>query len=727
MNELDSREIRFGPYEVDLASGELRKNGKRLPLQEQPFQVLAALLERPGDVVTRDYLRERLWPGQPFVDSDQGLNTAINKLRDALGDSAANPRYIETAPRRGYRFSSTLEPSTEPSTDPGPIVEKPAAVFAAPPGKRLQRIGLMAMGAIALGGAGTWLWVRQPAAAPQVPLRRFVLRTPLATRNALKRSTAISPDGKQIAFVNGEGAGRLWVQRLDQEQPKVVEGAESATDPFWSPDSKVIGFVSHADFRPALMRVPVEGGVRTRICELPGGFVSGAAWSPDGATIVFGTLGPITLSEVQATGGVPKVIVTQDIIKLVPKASEPISKAAYLHDPQFLPIPGRRVIVFGVSWPEASFLLKELDTGRTKLIGAGRFATYSPTGHLLFQSAAAARDLWAQPFSLETLKTTGPAFALVRNGSEPSVARDGTLVYVDPPSERLIWLNRRGERTSAVGPIVAGTFYPAVSPDGQRVAAEARENENLDVWVYDIARGARTRLSSDPATEILPVWSPAGDQIAYSSYRAGNTDILVRRADAGSDEKIIAATPASERVSDWSHDGDHILFSKEDPKTGWDLWYLTRNGAGEWRAAVLLQKRFHERVPKLSPDGRYVAYISDESGRDELYVRPFPQGERQWVVSRNGAIQPRWSRDGRKLFYVEEGTLMEVPVRTAAEFSAGAPVPLFADTGFSRSWEPNYDVSLDGEHFLVPGRSEPGKDLWIHVVQNWISEFRDKR
>jgi eukaryotic-like serine/threonine-protein kinase len=295
-------------------------------------------------------------------------------------------------------------------------------------------------------------------------------------------------------------------------------------------------------------------------------------------------------------------------------------------------------------------------------------------------------------------------------------------VYADPPSERLVWVTHLGQRVGEVGPPVVGASFPAIPPDGQRVAAEASESENPDVWVYDLARGSRTRLSFDPATEILPVWSPDGEQVAYSSWRMGNTDIFVRRADGAGEEQTLVATPANERVSDWSRDGKQILYSREDPNTSWDLWYLKRNDGGGWVANAFLQKRFRERAPKFSPDGRYVAYLSDESGRDELIVRPFPQGDRQWVVSRNGAAQPRWAHNGRQLFYVEAGTLMEVPVRTAPEFSAGAPVRLFAHAGFAHAWDPNYDVSADGERFLVPGRS----DRLIHVVQNWFAEFRDR-
>ncbi len=717
--------IRFGSYEADVATGELRKNGRRLPIQEQPFQVLVALLERPGEVVTREYLRERLWPGHPFVDFDQGLNTAINKLRDALGDSAANARFVETLPRRGYRFTFPVEAASGAVTVEGP----PAPVETKQAGTRWPWFRWLSMGCVIAAGIAALLWVRRPV-RPELPVRRFTLRSPVTTvgTSVIFKASGISPDGRYIAFINDEGtARRLWIQRLDQERPVAVEGGDGAIDPFWSPDSKVLGFAVPA--RQALMRVPVDGGVPTRICEAPDPF-GGASWSPDSRTIVFAAGGPSVLHEVSATGGTPKVVVTREmLLPLVPADSRINAQGFYLHTPHFLPLrAGRRVIVFGFGWANGNLLMRDLDTGRTELLGPGRQPVYSPSGHLIFQSTAGSQDLWAQPFSLDRLKTAGPAFPIVRNGIDPSVSMEGTLAYVDPTSEQLVWLNRRGEGTGQAGPPLLGIFYPAISPDGRRVAAEARETENQDIWVYDLARGARTRLSSDPATEILPVWSPDGELVAYSSWRAGNTDIFVRRADASVEEKTLVATPSHERVSDWSRDGQNILYAAEALKGSSDLWYLKRTTSGGWEPHPFLQTPHRERAAKFSPDGRFVAYLSDESGRDELYVRPFPQGDRQWTVSRNGAAQPRWARHSRELFYAEGGKLMAVPVRTVPEFSAGKPVPLFNHVSLLLWRDPNYDVSADGERFLLSERvTAPGSVRLIHVVQNWFAEFHDRR
>lgn len=729
--------IRFGGYEADVAAGELRKGDRRIPLQEQPFQVLTALLERPGEVVSREYLRERLWPGQPFVDFDQGLNTAINKLRDALGDSAASPRFVETVPRRGYRFTFPIDPA--PVKDQQVMSAK--EWFLATVWKRRQWAVWLAAGAVIVLSLGVVRWGFRPS-PPQLPLRRFTLRAPAGNIQpvVLNRSTSISPDGKRIAFINnGEGGTRrLWIQHLEKEEPVLTRGSDGAADPFWSPDSQFVGFA--LPYEGKLMRMPVEGGAATEICRVPGGLFAGGAWSPDGSTIVFGSGNPHILYEVAAIGGAPRVAVSREsLIKVMPTESE--SALGYLHRPQFLPLARRRVIVFGFGWADAKMVLRDLDSGKTELLGPGRLPTYSPTGHLVFQAVTGLPDLWAYPFSLDRLKTTGPAFLVGRNGTDPSVAADGTLVYVDHSSVRLVWVNRRGEHVGDVGSPMLGIFYPALSPDGRRVAFEGRETDNLDIWVQDLSAGTRTRLSTDPSTEVLPAWSPDSETVAYSSWRTGLPSMFVRQADGGGPEQPLEKGLQPARVADWSRNGLYIAYDMQnvpqkldtrvDPaslKGGSDVWYLQRSSGKGWERHPFIKTTSWTRSPKFSPDGRYVAYLSNESGRDELYVTRFPAGGRRWTVSNNGALQPRWSPNSRELFYVERDTLMAVPVRTTPEFSAKAPVPLFAHPGFGSSWDPNYDVAAGGDRFLVPEDiTGPNNKRLIHVVQNWIAGVPNRR
>ena len=721
------RRIRFGPYEADLAAGELRKNGRVIRLQEQPFQVLATLLDRPGEVVTREELRERLWAGDTFVDFDQGLNTAINKLREALGDSVANPRFIETLPKRGYRFLFPLE--AEPA---GPVSQPPDSAQERERRLRLKLRYVAAAGIVAvLVVAGfALLWLRRPVPESQLPLRRFSIRppAPMPTLPDYNSFEAISPNGRQVAFVvTVEGRYKLWVQDLDQQEPRVIDGSEGAHGPFWSPGSDFIGFGVYRE----LKKVSVKGGAVTRVTTLPHITIYGASWSPDGRSIIFSSGDPSLLYEVPAAGGTAKVVLSPEMIK--PPPADAIRgrdrRSGYLYSPHFLPPKaGPRVLAFALGYAASTIVILDLDTGRSVMLGQGNKPFYSPSGHLLYWSGATSSDIWAQPLSLDTLRPTGEAFLVARNANDPTVAADGTLVYADTNSEQLVWLDRRGAKSGTIGQPAQVVAYPAFSPDGRFVAVETRENSNLDLWIYDIARGARTRLTADPATDILPTWSPSGEEVAFSSYRAGNIDIFLRRADASAEERVLVATAHNERVSDWSRDGQYILYSLLDPKSGFDVWYLKRNEKGEWEPHPLLQTPSNERVPKLSPDGRYVAYLSDESGRDEVYVRSFPQGGRKWPVSAGGASQIRWSRNGRELFYAEAGTLVAVPVRTVPEFEAGPATRLFSHDAFTAWADPNYDVSADGQLILLPERvGGQGQERLIRVVQNWFAEFRDRQ
>ena len=401
---------------------------------------------------------------------------------------------------------------------------------------------------------------------------------------------------------------------------------------------------------------------------------------------------------------------------------EPLTSGSgdWLINPNFLPSErGSRKLLFE---SRSSLFLRDMNTNLQHEIGPGRKATYSLSGHLVYRAGS---DLWARPFSLQHARFEGEAVQVARMATDPSVASDGTLVYRDLGTSQLVWVDRRGARTGTAGLPSNGMYYPALSPDGRRVALEALENESLDVWVVDIERRTRVRLSSHPASEILPTWSPGGEKVAFGSYHAGNLDIVVRDTDGSREEATLAAGPLNERVSDWSRDGQYILYWVH-PKNGTDVWYLQRSAGGRWEPHPLLETSAQERSAKFSPDGRYVAYISDESGRDELYVREFLSGGRKWPVSTNGASQVRWSRKGRELFYTEGDTLIAVPVSTAGGFTAGPPSRLFSHPGFGNWSDPNYDVTADGQRIILPERMGE-QERMIHVVQNWFTELRDRR
>ncbi len=481
------------------------------------------------------------------------------------------------------------------------------------------------------------LWLSSTDTAAEAPLRRFALVPPVpVSTTTFRTNVAISPNGRHIAFVAGDGEPKLWVQDLDQQQPRAIEGTEGAFRPFWSPDSSFIGFGAGGE----LKKVSAQGGLAIRLCDLFSSVMAGGSWSPDGELIVFSSGNPLVLYEVPARGGAPGVVISPD------ESDSPSgSLRGVVVNPHFLPPQaGSRVLVFAFSSGGAGTLaVQDLQTGDREILGSGADPFYSPSGHLVYQSSLLEHDLWALPFSLSSLKAAGEAFPLSQHSRGPTVATDGTLVYLDSAGsgqQRLVWRDRRGQKTGDMDLVQEAIRYPALSPDERLVAFSSQEGSNTEVWVYDINRGARTRLNSAARAAVFaPVaWSPTGEELAFSSSPAGNTDIFLRRADGSGEETVPAATPHDEYLSDWSRDGKYLLYQLSHPESGVDLWYLKRNEDGSgWEPHAFLQTSFNERAPKLSPDGRFIAYVSDESGQDEVYVLPFPKGGGRTTVSNNGA------------------------------------------------------------------------------------------
>ena len=737
------RAVKFGTFELDLAAGELRKNGLKVRLQEQPFRLLTFLVQRPGDLVSREELREKLWPADTYVDFDNSLNTAASKLREALGDSAASPRFVETLPRRGYRFiaplerhgqvgdvSSAVPPATTELKTPAQQVLQASLRRA-----RRRQLALAAALVVAVGLVVV-LGLRSPPPAEEAPLVRFAFTPPVAPPSHGVH-VAVSPNGRHIAFAAAGAEGKLWVQDLERQEPRAVEGTEGAGWPFWSPDSDFIVFAAGAE----LKKISVQGGVAIRVCKMPSSISIfwGGAWSADGELIVFSSESPPRLPprlyEVPARGGTANLLVWAE----ESEQSSAVREAV----PHFLPSEaGDRVLLFSSTAGATggyNVMVQDLKTGRRELLGPGVAPVYSPSGHLLYRAGLETYDLWALPFSLDTLKATGEAFPIAQNSLDPAVATDGTLVYLDglgtlQRQRQLVWLNRRGDKVGEIGLPQERIQYPTLSPDGRLVGVQVHEGSNFDIWVWDITRAVKTRLTTGPEVDGPPIWAPTGEEVAFNSNRAGNFDIFLRQADGSGEAKALVATPRNEYVTDWSRGGKYLLYLLDDPETGTDPWYLDRNeDASAWEPHPFLHTPFNERAARFSPDGRYVAYVSDESGQWEVYVRPFPEGSPRSTVSNNGGSQPRWSRDGKELFYVEGSTLVAVSVSSGPTFSVGSARRLFehpnlTDGPGTMSW-PQYDVSADGRQFVLHERVDLGEEApkpSIRVVQNWFEEFRGR-
>jgi Tol biopolymer transport system component len=360
------------------------------------------------------------------------------------------------------------------------------------------------------------------------------------------------------------------------------------------------------------------------------------------------------------------------------------------------------------------------------------YPAYSPTGHIIYVNGL--RDdtaIWALPFSLESLQPTGKPFPIAQHGASPAVSQAGTLVYSDIPSDRfqLLMTDRAGKSVGKIGELQRQRS-PTLSPDGHKVAVGVEESE-IDLWVYDVDRGGRTRLTFDPGFKRLGTWTPRGDQITYMSFHYGTFDVLTKAFNGDGEAKLLVRTQFPQIGPAWSPDGKYLPLTAIARESKADLVYREHRENGTMgEPQVFLKTRFSEAAAQFSADGDYVAYVSDESGTNEVYVRDFPKGANKWQVSVDGGIAPRWRRDGKEIVYVARTTVMAVSVATRPAFSFGTPVRLF-EKRHIRSVEaggvnvfPQYDVSGDGRRFVILDRPGGEQPLTIHVVHNWFEEFR---
>ena len=562
-----------------------------------------------------------------------------------------------------------------------------------------------------------------PAPVAETPVRRFSFSPERLISLISGSLISISPDGKYIVYAT-EAAGQsaLWLRPLDSESARKLEGTEGAKGGNWSLDSKSIVFGTERE----LKRISLDGGNPITLCELPGQFEPflGASWSPDGNRIVFSS--GLKLYEVAARGGEPKLLFEQ----------EESGSLRYFWTPHFLPSSGASEGLVYTAAPgpdDRRVELLDLNTGERRELGPGNVPSYSSSGHLIHgPSDSADSGLWALPFSLETLTATGQAFPIEERGESAALAGDGTLVYLDSPGnnlEKLVWRDRTGKVLETVGQTQERMRQPAVSPDGRLLAVSALDGGNRDIWIHDLVRGTKTRLTFDEGAEARPTWSPSGREVTYDWVHDGESNIASKAADGTGKATVLVDTEAGVFNPDWSHDGQYLAYHEIGTDTQRDIWYLKPSGDG-FEPTVFLRTAANEATAEFSPDGRYLAYVSDESGRREVYVRPFPEGSGKWQVSVNGGMHPGWRHDGGELFYVEESTLMAVSVSTDQGFILGQPQRLFESEDlvanvFGRK---PYDVSADGKRFLTiaPAEDENTAPPVIRVVENWYEEFRDR-
>ncbi len=547
--------------------------------------------------------------------------------------------------------------------------------------------------------------------------------TPETLGTTPEARAVISPDGKRIAFLTEQDGQRtLWVRGLVRERPRKLDGTEGAEDPFWSPDSQWVSFGAGTE----LKRIAFSGGEPVTLCELPqavGVFsLVGGSWSPDGGRIVFSS--GLQLYEIASRGGTPKLLL------------EPDEGERFVVSPHFLPeVDGPPALVYASGTAGDSRLgVLDLSTGQRRELVPGSRPIYSASGHLVYrESFVGDAGLRALPFSLETLATTGEAFPVTESGGVPSVSRDGTLVYPDAwsgGSRRIAVRDRSGKILRTVGGPIDSARTPAVSPNSRFVAVSVEG----DIWIYDLERDIETRLTSAEGDERTPVWLSSGRELSYRSRGSGLPRLMTQIADGSAEAKVLWEPQRSRALGtfNWSSDERYLAYNvgagSGDEEGG--IWYHEVGPDGSLsEAKEFLLTPVGEGNATFSPNGRFLAYASNESGRFEVYVRPFPPGPGKSQVSTDGGAHPIWSADGKEIFYVEDSTLMAVPVSAEGNFTPGPPQRLFESDLFraGRQQRPYY-VFPDGQRFVTFAPHEDGstESASIRVVENWYEEFRDR-
>jgi eukaryotic-like serine/threonine-protein kinase len=588
---------------------------------------------------------------------------------------------------------------------------------------RERLIWIAAVAALAMGilllGIFMWRCTDQPANETNY-VARFSIALP--EKAGTEIPLALSPDGRRVAFIaSSEGKAMIWVRPLDGLTAQFLAGTDEAISLFWSPDSRWIGFFAGGK----LKKIEAAGGPAQILCDAVDG--RGGTWSRDGV-IMFTPHPQAALFRVSAAGGVPLQVTELD------SAGGENSHRW----PSFLP-DGRQFLYYGrSSHPENSGIyVASLDSKERKLLVATESSgQYASPDRLLFLRE---RTLMTQQFDVSRLKLTGEPIPIADQVgstqagtnsqlSDFSVSDKGVLVYRTGVSDNrhCVWFDRIGKETGSVN-LEGNLFDVRLSPDGKRAAIQLLDHRggilNQDIWVVDLERNIPTRLTFDPTIEDDPVWSPDSSRLLFTSERDGRRDIYQKASNGAGGEELLLKSDSRKEAQDWSVDGKYCLYTVADATTKSDIWLLPL--FGDRKPYSLVTTRFREFHPRFSPDGRWFAYVSDESGRLEVYVQSFPASGGKWMISNGGGGQPVWRRDGRELFYINpERKLMSVVVKADATFQASIPQPLFDTRIDDFRSNSRYDVAPDGQRFLINVPLEAPTAPPIIVVLNWTADLK---
>jgi len=575
--------------------------------------------------------------------------------------------------------------------------------------------GVALLGSAVIGGFAVWNLKPSPLSTPHAVARLTVTVPADEELLVTYPGIAASPNGAHVVYVaRRRGIQQLHVRAIDRLESKPLVGTEGASSPFFSPDSQWVGFFAGGK----LKKIPVTGGATQIVCDAS--YPLGASWASNDV-IYFASGSYSGLSQVSASGGTP-----QPFTKLDPQRGEIGHRW-----PQVLP--GGRAVLFtsrtGPGTDEWQVQVQRLSSGERRVLAQGETGSYVPTGHLVYVQTATG-TLVAVPFDLTSLQVQATAPVPVAEGilsggegAHYALSANGMLAYVagrtDFDDRTLVWVDRHGKPDPVQAP---GRAYetPRVSPDGEHVAFMT-PGPKFDVWVHNLARGDATKLISEGSNQ-LPVWTPDGKRLSYRATRAGTRNVFWTIADGSGTEERLTTGEGNHAPGSWSPKGDVMLFT--EGTEGLDISALK---LVDRRTEPFLRTPYKEAAPQFSPDGRWVAHVSEEAGGEEIFVRPYPGPGRRWQISTEGGTEPVWNPNGRELFYRNGKKMMAVSIAAQPVFAPSRPTVLFTgDYVPGSTSNPNYDVSRDGRRFLMvkPSARENATSTQIIVVLNWHEELK---
>jgi eukaryotic-like serine/threonine-protein kinase len=685
-----------------------------------PEQARGKSVDKRADIWAFGAVLYEMLAGRKAFEGETVSDTLAAVLRADI-DWAALPPQTPSSVRRVLRRCLDRDAKTRCrdiadariEMDEAPEAGEVLAPMDSGPGRRVPLLLALAAATL-LAGAGWWMALRPRRSAPDSAVRLSVA-LPRGQAMVVEDlpNFALSRDGAQIAYVakKESGASAIYLRLMGSFDAKELPDTEGATAPFFSPDGQWLAYIAGG----RLQKMAVSGGPSQSVCDTPISLGGSATWADDGSILFPSTNG--SLMRAAPSGGKCVEVVKPDAAR------------GLLEEPESLP--GGKAILFaslgGFQASQAHIAVLDMKTGKSQVVIAqGTNPRYVEPGFIVFGRAGA---ILAAPFDPDGLKLLGQEVTVVEgvmpdsaSGIEQfAVSRSGVLAYVAGArvavKRRIVTADRKG--ASATVTADTNSYEDmALSPDGREIAMTV-EGPSWNIWIYHLDRGTLTRLTFDNDNRD-PLWTPDGKRVSYTSLRNGLYGLYWRPADGSGAEELLMNNKNWVFASSWSPDGHFLAFVEQDSKTGMDLWILPVGG--DRKPYPFVNSTFREWFGEFSRDGRWIAYESNESGRSEVYLRPFPGPGGKWQVSTDGGARPEWSRDGRELFYFQNDKLMRVPVESGQALAAGRPELLFPCDCFDSGRY--YEVTPDDKHFLLIQNAQPVSPVaQISVVLGWGAEL----